>query len=54
MKILVAGGGGREHSLVWKIAQSPHEEVIAAADEYGMTMKSQVLGVDRGSVDGFL
>src|SRR4030042_3257874 len=23
MKILVLGGGGREHALVWKIAQSP-------------------------------
>ena len=23
MKILVIGGGGREHALVWKIAQSP-------------------------------
>jgi phosphoribosylamine--glycine ligase len=38
MKILVVGGGGREHSLVWKIAQSPHEEVIAAADEHGIAM----------------
>ncbi|TLY30628.1 MAG: phosphoribosylamine--glycine ligase, partial [Ignavibacteria bacterium] len=23
MKILVVGGGGREHALVWKIRQSP-------------------------------
>ncbi|MBT5304602.1 MAG: hypothetical protein HOL31_05915, partial [Candidatus Scalindua sp.] len=23
MKVLVIGSGGREHSLVWKIAQSP-------------------------------
>src|SRR3954454_10887368 len=24
MKILVIGFGGREHALVWKLAQSPH------------------------------
>lgn len=28
MKILVVGGGGREHALVWKIAQSPLAEKI--------------------------
>jgi len=28
MKILVIGSGGREHTLVWKIAQSPYVEKI--------------------------
>jgi phosphoribosylamine--glycine ligase len=28
MKILVIGGGGREHTLIWKIAQSPLAEKI--------------------------
>lgn len=31
MKILVVGGGGREHALVWKIAQSPRVKKIFAA-----------------------
>jgi phosphoribosylamine--glycine ligase len=31
LKILVVGGGGREHTLVWKIAQSPRVEKIFAA-----------------------
>ncbi|MEJ2492566.1 MAG: phosphoribosylamine--glycine ligase [Desulfuromonadales bacterium] len=31
MKILVVGGGGREHALVWKIAQSPLVETLYCA-----------------------
>ena len=31
MKILVVGGGGREHALVWKLAQSPQVEKIYCA-----------------------
>jgi phosphoribosylamine--glycine ligase len=31
MKILVVGGGGREHALVWKIAQSPRVHKIFCA-----------------------
>ncbi|MCG8642960.1 MAG: phosphoribosylamine--glycine ligase [Desulfobacterales bacterium] len=31
MKILVVGGGGREHALVWKISQSPMVEKIYCA-----------------------
>ena len=31
MKVLVIGGGGREHSLVWKIAQSPQVSKIFCA-----------------------
>ena len=31
MRILVIGGGGREHALVWKIAQSPLVEKIYCA-----------------------
>ncbi len=31
MKVLVVGGGGREHTLVWKIAQSPLVDKIYCA-----------------------
>ncbi len=37
MKILVVGGGGREHALVWKIAQSPKAERVFAAPGNGGT-----------------
>jgi phosphoribosylamine---glycine ligase len=35
MKILVIGGGGREHALVWKFAQSPSVEKVWCAPGNG-------------------
>ena len=31
MKILIVGGGGREHALAWKCAQSPRASVVFVA-----------------------
>ena len=28
MKILIVGGGGREHAIAWKLAQSPKVEKL--------------------------
>lgn len=37
MKILVVGGGGREHALAWKLAQSPKAEAVFVAPGNGGT-----------------
>ncbi|HHD11245.1 MAG TPA: phosphoribosylamine--glycine ligase, partial [Deltaproteobacteria bacterium] len=39
MKILVIGGGGREHALAWKIAQSSHVDRIFVAPGNGGTAR---------------
>jgi phosphoribosylamine--glycine ligase len=37
MKVLVVGGGGREHALAWKLAQSPKIQRVYAAPGNGGT-----------------
>ena len=37
MKVLVIGGGGREHALAWKLAQSPKVQVVFVAPGNGGT-----------------
>jgi len=37
MKVLVVGGGGREHALAWKLAQSPRVQAVYVAPGNGGT-----------------
>ena len=47
MKVLVVGGGGREHALAWKLAQSPKVQAVYVAPGNGGTaLDSRLVNVD--------
>ncbi len=48
MKILVIGGGGREHALVWKLRQSPQvEKLWCAPGNGGIAQDAECIAVDQ-------
>jgi phosphoribosylamine---glycine ligase len=51
MKILVIGGGGREHALVWKLKQSALvEKVWCAPGNGGIAEEAECAAIDAGDV----
>jgi phosphoribosylamine---glycine ligase len=52
MKILIVGGGGREHALAWKCAQSPRvQQVFVAPGNAGTALESRVSNIDIAADD---
>ncbi|NTV88513.1 MAG: phosphoribosylamine--glycine ligase, partial [Burkholderiaceae bacterium] len=46
MKVLVVGGGGREHALAWKLAQSPKvQQVYVAPGNGGTALDPELVNV---------
>ncbi|MCD4687784.1 MAG: phosphoribosylamine--glycine ligase [Desulfuromonadaceae bacterium] len=55
MNVLVIGGGGREHALVWKISQSPLvEKIFCAPGNAGIAELAQCVDFKVDDIDGLL
>jgi phosphoribosylamine--glycine ligase len=55
MKVLVVGGGGREHAMVWKIAQSPRvQKIYCAPGNAGIARMAECLSISAEDVKGLI
>ncbi len=53
MRILVVGSGGREHTLVWKLARGPTEhEIHCAPGNAGMRKLADLVDIDAEDIGG--
>jgi phosphoribosylamine--glycine ligase len=55
MKVLVVGGGGREHALVWKLKQSPRvSKIYCAPGNAGIARDADCINIKADDVQGLL
>jgi phosphoribosylamine---glycine ligase len=55
MKVLVLGGGGREHALVWKLRQSPRvSKIYCAPGNGGIAEDAECVSADLKSIDSLV
>lgn len=55
MNVLVVGGGGREHALVWKLKQSRRvEKIWCAPGNGGISADAECVSIEAGDVAGLV
>ena len=55
MKVLIVGGGGREHALAWKLRQDePSIEIIAAPGNPGIATLGRCVAVSADDIQGLV
>lgn len=53
MRVLVVGGGGREHAIVWKLAQSPKvDKLYCAPGNAGIAQDAECVNIKAEDVEG--
>lgn len=55
MKVLVVGGGGREHAIVWKLSQNPKiSELYCAPGNGGISRLAKCVPIKATDIDGIV
>jgi phosphoribosylamine--glycine ligase len=55
MKVLVIGGGGREHAIAWRVAKSPRvSKVFVSPGNAGTALDKHLTNIDANSVEEWL
>ncbi|OIO68976.1 MAG: phosphoribosylamine--glycine ligase [Zetaproteobacteria bacterium CG12_big_fil_rev_8_21_14_0_65_55_1124] len=55
MKVMVVGGGGREHALCWKLKRSPSvSEVVCAPGNPGIARDARCVSVGAEDIEGLM
>lgn len=55
MKVLVVGGGGREHAIVWKLSQSPKiEKLYCAPGNGGISKLATCVSIKATDIEGIV
>ena len=52
MKVLLVGGGGREHALAWKLSKSPIvDKIYAAPGNAGISELAECINISQGDIN---
>ena len=55
MRVLVVGGGGREHTIVWKLSQSEKvDKIYCAPGNGGIAALAECIDISATDIDGIV